>query len=53
MASREIAKAFDFSAPIGEFVSLNEIEYPCDIDFCLKKTETLFKRQQQKHDFFV
>jgi len=48
----EIAKAFDFSAPIGEFVSLNEIEYPCDIDFCLKKNGTIVQKGNSKNMIF-
>jgi 2-keto-4-pentenoate hydratase/2-oxohepta-3-ene-1,7-dioic acid hydratase in catechol pathway len=32
----EIAKAFDYSAPIGEFKKINELKHPEDISFGMK-----------------
>ena len=32
----EIAKAFDYSAPIGEFKKISELNHPEDVDFGMK-----------------
>lgn len=48
----EIAKAFDFSAPIGEFISKDDIEDLNSIDFRLEKNDVVVQQGNTRDMIF-
>lgn len=48
----EIAKAFDSSAPIGDFISINTVENLNEIEFSLKKNGQIMQKGNSKDMIF-
>jgi 2-keto-4-pentenoate hydratase/2-oxohepta-3-ene-1,7-dioic acid hydratase in catechol pathway len=48
----EIAKAFDFSAPLSKFIPLDSLNDPADIHFTLTKNDTLVQNGNTKDLIF-